>query len=333
MRICNSYPKATLVLATLALAMTVGCSTKREAVLFGSPAMGNTVTLDGLKQLAPPTYGKIGDSATAAGMRKMALNDIAMSLGAQSGLAFKAKMINLDLTNHAKSLDHVFDFNAILIGNNILPPVLQKGESTLNQDTDTTLRISDRMYKILKQAHFITAAPNWRDYLMMNFPVPDRPDDSVLPKTAQEKIVWAAAVERGWQQGLQQGDIIFSENLARLTEDYNGMLLYLQLLTQHMVSPPYVGKVELGVTGDGNEMHINDQVLRITAVPQLQVDPSQWRPILSHTDVNPQPIIDWKYVSEQKEKMNGWIRDLGPTAGSSVSGAASSKISSKVPAK
>jgi len=44
-----------------------------------------------------------------------------------------------------------------------------------------------------------------------------------------------------------------------------------------MVSPPYVSNLDLGVTGDASEMHIDDRVLRITALPQLNVNSKEWR--------------------------------------------------------
>ncbi|MCD8499755.1 MAG: type IV secretory system conjugative DNA transfer family protein, partial [Gammaproteobacteria bacterium] len=39
-------------------------------------------------------------------------------------------------------------------------------------------------------------------------------------------------------------------------------------------------KTDLGVTGDGNGININDQVLRITALSQLQTNSKEWQPVL-----------------------------------------------------
>ena len=55
------------------------------------------------------------------------------------------------------------------------------------------------------------------------------------------------------------------------------MILYRKLLAMNMVSPPYVSHLDLGVTGDGNELHIDDQVLRITALPALNIRSDEWR--------------------------------------------------------
>ena len=55
------------------------------------------------------------------------------------------------------------------------------------------------------------------------------------------------------------------------------MIMYRKLLAMNMVSPPFVSHTDLGVTGDGGEIHIDDRVLRITALPALNVNSSEWR--------------------------------------------------------
>ncbi len=39
-----------------------------------------------------------------------------------------------------------------------------------------------------------------------------------------------------------------------------------------MISPPFVARTELGITGDGDDMRVNDQVLRIVELPKLQTE-------------------------------------------------------------
>jgi defect-in-organelle-trafficking protein DotC len=63
----------------------------------------------------------------------------------------------------------------------------------------------------------------------------------------------------------------------RHREDFGGMILYRKLLAMNMVSPPYVSNTDLGVTGDASEMHIDDRVLRITALPALNINSHEWK--------------------------------------------------------
>jgi defect-in-organelle-trafficking protein DotC len=45
-----------------------------------------------------------------------------------------------------------------------------------------------------------------------------------------------------------------------------------------MVSAPYVAHSDLGVTGNRDKLRVGDQVLRITALPQLNTAPKTWQP-------------------------------------------------------
>ena len=89
--------------------------------------------------------------------------------------------------------------------------------------------------------------------------------------------IWKEYLDIGWKNGIEQADTIYSENLAKLKRDYEGMILYRKLLAMHMVTPPYVAETDLGVTGDRNHLNIGDKVLRISALPGLNVDSHTWK--------------------------------------------------------
>ncbi len=219
-------------------------------------------------------------------IRAQALQDTALSIGAQAGLAWRARQINRVLQLHSKELDQIFNFNRLMLADHVLPPVLQASEKNMKLDGLTTIRLSDQIYIIQTQARFVSTPPNWRDYVWMNFNPPEIPPDNMLPKTYAERKVWRRYVVLGWQQGVQQGDVILKDNLARLTRDVKGMILYRKLLAQGMVSMPFVKKNNLGVTGGGESLRINDQILQITALPQLQVDANRWHPVVVDEDNN-----------------------------------------------
>lgn len=211
-------------------------------------------------------------------LRAGSLRETALSVGARGGLAERAQQLNNILLNYEPLLAKIFQFYGILLDDNVLPPVLVEARSILNLNGSDAIRVADRTYKIINQARFVTAPPTWREYLWMSYDVPEMPDRSLLPRSKPERIIWERDIEEGWQAGLKQADLIFRENLNRLVRDFNGMILYRKLLAQNMVSPPYVAAINMGITGDGNDMAINDRVLRITAFPQLQASTSEaWK--------------------------------------------------------
>jgi defect-in-organelle-trafficking protein DotC len=203
--------------------------------------------------------------------------DTARSLGAQAGLSWSSEKFNELLEMQNKTLSTIFNFQSMMLDTNVIPPVLEEGSNDLNLDNESAIRLADRIYKIVKQAHFVTATPSWRDYLIMPYSDPEAPDSSLLPKTNEERDVWNKYMVIGWKEGLTQANDIFAININRLQRDYKGMILYRKLLAQHIVTPPFVSEANLGVTGGGSNLRINDRVLRITSVSELQANSKVWK--------------------------------------------------------
>ena len=102
-----------------------------------------------------------------------------------------------------------------------------------------------------------------------------------------QRRVWNFYLKRGWEDGLQQANDIFSANLSRLKRDFTGMILYRKLLAQGIITSPTISKADLGVTGDANAIRVNDEIMRITAHAALQPDSQKWNPVLTNGNLNP----------------------------------------------
>lgn len=216
-------------------------------------------------------------------IRMQALQETSFQLGAQGALAWRALQINATLSKEARYLDRVFDFNQLLINHNVLPPVLVEANDALDLDSSTqAIRTASKIYRIIAPAQFTTAPPHWRTYLWMEYKKPTLPDHTLLPATQPEADVWNASLKEGWKQGIQQANSIFGVNLSRLKRDYLGMVLYNKLLQQRMVSAPFIAQANMGVTGDSQEIRINDNVARITDQSKLQPDSSKWNPVITN---------------------------------------------------
>lgn len=262
----NTYKTLYFFGLVLLIVFSNGCSRYRSIDT-------NPVHLEDLKSLSANNFAK-----THLGViRAQAIRDTALSVGARGGLAWRAAEINKVLTYNEKKLYRLFNFNAMMLDKNVLPPVLLEGRNTLTLGGTDTIRIADRTFIILSQAKFVTAPPIWRDYLWLCHAVPETPDRSLLPRTREERAVWSRYIEEGWYAGIQQADLIFKENLGRIKRDYEGMIRYRTLLAQRMVSPPFVAELDMGVTGGGADLTVHDRVLRITSFPALQPDSVNWK--------------------------------------------------------
>lgn len=268
------------------IGLMLGCSGQPKYTGKGKGGTENYAQVEAL--FADPSG--ISENHGVSAIRLQALQETALSVSAQSALAWRSKQINAVVEQNDENLRRVFDFNSMLLPDNVLPPVLAEGRDTMRIDGDSAIRLADRTYKIISQARFVTTPPNWRQYLVMHYQPPPRPDNTLLPLTKRERETWKKYSAIGWKEGVQQANTIFAENLARLKRDYKGMALYRSLLAQNMVSMPYVAKSSLGITGNGEDMRINDQVLRITALPALQTNARRWTPAMSETDTG---IKEW----------------------------------------
>lgn len=261
----------TIIIITAGLSLT-GCSTKDEQP---TPSVIKAFKMSGDEP-----------GASLNNIRRTAIINTATSIGAQAGLAWKAQQIDENLTSDSKKLDNIFNFRVLMLKDNVLPPVLSSGKDAVNLDSNTTLRLADQVYKIVTPPKFVTAPPNWREYLWMSYEKPETPNSTLLPENAEERALWNKYITIGWKQGIEQAEQIFSVNLGRLKRDYEGMVLYRQLLAQNMVTAPFVAQANLGVTGNANELRINDKVLRITATSELNTNSNNWRPAMTVDNTN-----------------------------------------------
>lgn len=259
--------------------------------------VGTCIVLTGMVGCAPP---KGGDEQTPlaelgyvnvdlfpAGnkninnIRLQALRETAVTIGAQGALAWQSIHINRSLDTEASYLDQVFNFSQLLLKNNVLPPVISESSDNLNLTNTDTIRTANKTYRIIFPARFATNTPTWRDYLLMNYKKPDVPNNSLLPVDQAEAQVWNFYLKQGWKNGVEQANNIFAANVNRLKRDYLGMNLYRKLVAQGIISSPVVAKAELGITGNSEEIRINDAIIRITAHAQLQPDSTHWKPVLT----------------------------------------------------
>lgn len=270
MRIINS-----ILCLCLGILVLSACTPTYDTAVY--PPRADTTDLAQLRVLRQVKMEK-DTSESINPMRLDGLRQAAMTVGAQGALANRSVALNSLLKHQSGNMDQIFNFNLMMLSHNVLPPVLTEGNNTLNLQDPNTIRVADRTYSIVAQAHFVTVPPTWRDYLWMTYKKPEVPDKTLLPKNAAEVAEWKKYVQKGWEEGMMQANNIFADNLNRLQRDYIGMALYKSLYNQKMISAPFVAKADLGITGGGDDLTINDSVLRITAVPQLNTESKTWTP-------------------------------------------------------
>lgn len=210
----------------------------------------------------------------------LAMREVALSYGAQSGLHWKSTQVLHYLDKHSLELDKVYNFNALLMKHNVLPPVVAHYGKSYTVEDNSTVRLSDHEIIMVKPARFVSSAPMWRDYIYISFVEPEEPPKGLLPQTEEELLIWRTAAEEGWKIGVEQSSIIFQDALSRLNKDFEGMVLYQMLHLQNMISAPYTETTNLGVTGNNQGIRLNDKIIKITRPSVLNTQTNQWQPVL-----------------------------------------------------
>ncbi len=272
--------KLTMVATAMLLSTQAFAQTTYPGLNYPQPDVGSKGQINQEVEMNDILSGGIASSAiedSIPQLKRQALEEVATALGASAGLSNRMKERRMEIEANSASLDSVFDFKKLTIDNGVLAPVLAEGISNYAQDSDDEIRVSDKIYKIEKPARFVSVYPTWRDYLVFFFPAYEKPNTAYLPVTDAEKKVWDAAVKKGWAKGRRQADSIVEASYNRLDRDYNGMILYKLLLAEGLVTPTVIAKQNLGVTGGGREMAVNDQVFRITDHSALNPNSKDWK--------------------------------------------------------
>ncbi len=244
--------------------------------MIGTPSLPPNYTLGDLENLNNNS-AYYDNQVQYTNIRERALREASQALGMQAALNYESTQIDAILRNNEEELDQIFDFNQVMYQDNVMPPVITKASNLVNiNPTGDTIRIAGQTYNIITPAKFVTSPPTWRDYLWQSYPPASLPDKSVLPENSKEQAFWQANIVQGWDQGINQAIAIFGINLNILVRDFNGMLLYKQMLVQNKVSPYYVNRTEHGITGNAHHMVIDDQTLQITAQPELLYQSKRW---------------------------------------------------------
>lgn len=209
-------------------------------------------------------------------LRLKLVREAAMSAAMRASLAKQSEHINKLLDKHARLLDDTYDFPALMLPNNVVPPVVRKIERVTEQEGDV-LRYSALQFQIVRQASFATRAPTWRQYL----PIPVWNDlgtthPSLMPANAAETEAARQGIEQGWRAGIEQANGMFFKGLTRLQNDWLGMNTYHALLKSNMVTAPVINRQDIPISGDASSMTVDESTYRIEAKPVFNPSLTQW---------------------------------------------------------
>lgn len=210
-------------------------------------------------------------------MRVRLLRRTAYTLGVQGGAHGRYQHIDTILNQHAATLDQIFNFGPLLLNNSrVLPPVMEVVHGAMRLSSTIKGSSVITAYRIEAPAQLVSLPPSWRSYLLQSFPPLSRVSRLLMPKNDREWRIWRHAVSRGWTQGIQEANAVYSSELHSLQRDYLGMLRFHMLVAQKMVSVPVLATGNLGITVNGRRLAIGQKIFQITWPAHFR-RPHHWR--------------------------------------------------------
>ena len=230
----------------------------------------------------PPEVAAPAGEGTGLGpsARREAMVEAAAAHGAADGMARRGREIAGVLEARAGELDAVYRFGALTIrtdGFEIAPPVVLRTDGALRIGTGEAAS-ARHVLRIAAPARIVARTPDWRDYLVREWPDAEPVHSALAPRDEAERAAFAAALAEGRRDGAALADAIHAEDLDRLERDFLGMVEWRRLRAAGMATAPSVEVGVEGVSGGGLSMRIDEARLAIPERARLNPVMEAWRP-------------------------------------------------------
>jgi hypothetical protein len=162
----------------------------------------------------------------------------------------------------AGNLEALFDFERLAVKKGdlyLMPPVITEAGRALRLREKKEAKGQEKSFLILRKAELSPELPSWRQYLYLELKSPDEIHPAVLPSSSREKSLWKERILKGWDMGVSEAEELFRIRLRELVRDYKGMILYLELQKDRLISPPV-----LHLSGSPKETRDEELIFMIT---------------------------------------------------------------------
>jgi len=242
------------------------------------PRQGEPKELAGLLAMK----GTDKKETAAASLRPSAIREAAQLVTLHAAIACRYKELLESTEKYAPILDAAFDFSPLLMTEGsalIKPPVLTRAGASLRIEKPDAATAAETTYELLEPARFVAHAPNWREFLMTDdFPAPETPNPAVLPKNEKEQAIWRTAVRETWAEGLAAAQQLYADNVARMTRQYRGIMLYHLLTAQSLLSKVSSASASQPLNASDSKLYVGQHVYRITAPSRFLTDTADVKP-------------------------------------------------------
>lgn len=240
--------------------------------------------------------------------RVQAVKEAAMVVGSQHGYISRMNQLKSIFKNLEDYLDANWDFALLMRlangnqnGRYLIPPILQEVNDVKKlSENAKTIRISQKVHKIIRPERLSLMPINWRSYLLYDDPI-----DATLPpadlfpdeENPIERKVWQDAISEGWVEGVKHAEREMSYRIRRMSDDFIGMARYIKMKMNGKMTETIVSYSSQDVVGGGGKLIEGEEIYQIAVPAQFNGNPSDWKPmILSTRDSLTFPLEEGSYT-------------------------------------
>lgn len=220
-----------------------------------------------------PVYHRYeGVKPETSELRPQVLAQHARGEGIRQGFLDENARLVAALDGEATRLDARYDFRRMMIGANLVPPVIGELKDVKQLGSSRLLYLTLGAYQIVVQARLVLSPPDWRDYLDLA-PSDHRAIQPALkPDGGDEQKIYDASYAEGVAVGVGEARASFEEDLDRLERDYVGMQLYHHLAAQGALSVPTLARSRqaVRVAADGRRAFVGEQIVTLEVSPRFR---------------------------------------------------------------
>ena len=207
----------------------------------------------------------------------------ALAFGSQGGLARRGWEIARMLDRHGPKLSAVYRFRDLMLhyhGFTVMPPVLaETGRAFRLERSGTQAARAERILRIVERERIVSAVPQWRDFLVRDWPEAVPPAPILFPRDEAEARQWRRWLREGWRHGTALAADIFGADLERLNRVFEGLVLWRRARLAGMVSAPALETARTAVSGHEGLMRIDETVARLGDSARFELRPGEWKPL------------------------------------------------------
>ena len=241
-------------------------------------AAGSTEPVEKLSAGEAPKKGRDTRASVADGAGWLEnLRKTALVYGASLGWRWEAVRINETLKRDEHSLDMVFDFTPFMLSGHVLVPAIDASNNNFYVQSPSAATAFAKRFRIIEPARIVSIPPSWREFLLLDVPPTHKVAGAIMPRNSKERKIWRKGVKDGWAFGAALADKNETIGLRELRRSVIGRVRYMELLHNHMVSPPRWAVANEGTKRTFQDLTIGRRVTLITQ-PTLFRPESSWQP-------------------------------------------------------